>query len=156
MDDPKTMGADCLTDCVGAYYTYGGPVLVADFGTATTFNYVDGKGTIRAGYITTGIRAGAEALWGQTAQLPEVEIVRPKSILATNTRSAMQAGLYYTFLGGIERTVQQFREEIGEPFKVVTTGGLGRIFKDDTDVIDVYDPDLIFKGMALIYKRNVR
>ncbi len=68
----------------------------------------------------------------------------------------MQAGLYYTFLGGIERTVQQFREEIGEPFKVVTTGGLGRIFKDDTDVIDVYDPDLIFKGMALIYKRNVR
>ena len=156
MDDPKTMGADCLTDCVGAYYTYGGPVLVADFGTAPTFNYVDGKGPIRADYITTGIRAGAEALWGQTAQLPEVEIVRPKSILATNTRSAMQAGLYYTFLGGIERTVQQFREEIGEPFKVVTTGGLGRIFKDDTDVIDVYDPDLIFKGMALIYKRNVR
>ena len=129
---------------------------MADFGTATTFNYVDAKGTIRAGYITTGIRTGAEALWGQTAQLPEVEIVRPKSILATNTRTAMQAGLYYTFLGGIERTIRQFREEINEPFKVVTTGGLGRIFKDDTDEIDVYDPDLIFKGMALIYKRNVR
>jgi len=144
MDNPKTMGADCLTDCVGAYYTYGGPVLVADFGTATT------------GYITTGIRAGAEALWGQTAQLPEVEIVRPQSILATNTRTAMQAGLYYTFLGGIERTVQQFRKEIGEPFTVVTTGGLGRIFKDDTDAIDIYDPDLIFKGMALIYKRNTK
>ena len=155
MDNPKTMGSDCIADCAGAYHTYGGPVLVADFGTATTFNYVDGSGTIRSGYITTGVRTAAEALWGQTAQLPEVEITRPRSILATNTKDAMQAGLYYTFLGGVERTIAQFRREIGEPFKVVATGGLGRVFKDDLDLIDVYDPDLIFKGMAYIYSRNV-
>ena len=67
LDDPKTLGSDCIADCAGAYHTYGGPVLVADFGTATTFNYVDGSGTIRSGFITTGIRTGAEALWGQTA-----------------------------------------------------------------------------------------
>lgn len=156
IDDPKSLGSDCLADCAGAYHVYGGPVLVADFGTATTFNYVDATGTIRSGYIATGIRTGAEALWGQTAQLPEVEIVKPDSILATNTRTAMQAGLYYTFLGGLERTIRQFREEIDEPFQVVATGGLGRIFADDTDDIDIYDPDLIFKGMAAIYARNTR
>ena len=155
MDDPRSLGADLLADCAGAYTTYGGPVLVADFGTATTFNYVDSSGTIRSGFITTGIRTGAEALWGQTAQLPEVEITQPQSILATNTRTAMQAGLYYTFLGGIERTIQQFRKEIDEPFQVVATGGLSRIFKNNTDMIDVYDSDLIFKGMAYIYSRNV-
>ena len=156
LDDPKTLGSDCIADCAGAYHTYGGPVLVADFGTATTFNYVDATGTIVSGYITTGIRTGAEALWGQTAQLPEVEITRPKSILATNTRTAMQAGLYYTFLGGVEYTIAQFRKEIDEPFQVIATGGLGRVFQNDTDMIDVYDPDLIFKGMAYIYSRNVR
>lgn len=156
LDDPKTLGSDCIADCAGAYHTYGGPVLVADFGTATTFNYVDSSGTIRSGFITTGIRTGAEALWGQTAQLPEVEITQPQSILATNTRTAMQAGLYYTFLGGIERTIQQFRKEIDEPFQVVATGGLSRIFKNNTDMIDVYDSDLIFKGMTYIYSRNVK
>ncbi|KAB8287941.1 type III pantothenate kinase [Bifidobacterium ramosum] len=154
IDDPKSLGADMLADSVGAYVTYGGPVLVVDFGTATTFDYVDAKGTITAGIITTGIRTAAAALWGETAQLPEVEITRPKSILATNTRTAMQAGLYYNFLGGTERTIRQFHDEIGEDFQVVATGGLGRVLENDTALIDVYDPDLIFKGMAAIYARN--
>lgn len=154
MDDPKSLGADCLADCAGAFYTYGGPVLVTDFGTATTFNYVNIEGTITCGLVTTGIRTAAAALSGQTAQLPEIEITRPKSILATATKTAMQAGLYYNYLGGIERTIQQFHAEIGEDFQVVATGGLGRIFKDDTMLINVYDPDLIFKGMKTIYDRN--
>ena len=155
MDDPKSMGADCLADCAGAYHVYGGPALVADFGTATTFNYVDDRGTITAGLITTGIRTAAAALWGGTAQLPEVEITRPKTILAKGTKTAMQAGLYYNFLGGIERTIRQFRAEISEDFQVIATGGLGRVFADDTDLIDVYDPDLIFKGMAIIHQRTL-
>ncbi|RSX51688.1 type III pantothenate kinase [Bifidobacterium goeldii] len=157
VDDPKSLGADILADCVGAYRTYGGPVLVADFGTATTFTHVSADGVIDAGVITTGIRAGAAALWGDTAQLPEVEITRPTTILGTNTKTCMQAGLYYTFLGGVERTIDQFRRELqGEHFQVIATGGLGRVFADDTDLIDVYDPDLIFKGMLLIYQRNAR
>ena len=156
IDDPKTLGADCLADCAGAYYLYGGPVLVADFGTATTFNYVDASGTILSGLITTGIRTGANALWSSTAQLPEVEITRPRSILARSTKDAMQAGLYYGFLGGVERTIHQFHEEISDDFQVVATGGLGRIFADDTDLIDVYDPDLIFKGMAVIHAKTSR
>lgn len=156
LDDPRSLGADCLADCAGAYYVYGGPVLVADFGTATTFNYVDARGTITCGLIEPGIRTAASALSSGAAQLPEVEITRPDSILAKGTKTAMQAGLYYGFLGAIERTIEQFHAEIGEEeFKVVATGGLGRVFVNDTDLIDVYDPDLIFKGMAEIHARNV-
>ena len=134
MDNPQNMGADCIADCAGAYYEYGGI----------------------SGLITTGIRTAAAALWEGTAQLPEVEITRPKSILAKSTKPAMQAGLYYNFLGGIERTIAQFHKEIDEDFRVVATGGLSRVFADDTNMIDIYDPDLIFKGMRHIYDRNVR
>ena len=154
IDDPKSLGSDCLADCVGAYYTYGGPVLVADFGTATTFNYVNDEGVITCGLITTGIRTAAAALWGETAQLPEVEITKPKSILATGTKNR-DAGRTLLQLPRRHRThVRQFRMELDEPFTVVATGGLGRVFKDDTELIDVYDPELIFKGMALIHSRN--
>lgn len=171
IDNPRSLGADCLADCVGAYYVYGGPVLVLDFGTATTANLVDGHGTIRSGLITVGIGVGASALSHSTAQLPQVEITKPHSILATDTRAAMQAGLYYSFLGGVERIIEQSRAEFahstgrstgqdsdrdseGGDVKVVATGGLGRVFEGDTDLIDVYDPDLIFKGMAVIYART--
>jgi type III pantothenate kinase len=154
LDDPKSLGADCLADCVGAYGVYGGPVLVADFGTATTFNYVDGDKAIISGLISPGLQTSVSSLVSGTAQLPEVEITRPDSILAKGTKTAMQAGLYYNFLGGIERTVKQFHQEIGQDFKVIATGGLGSLFKNDTDVIDIYDPDLIFKGMAIIYRLN--
>ena len=129
---------------------------MAVFGTATTFNYVTADASVISGLITTGIRTAAAALWEGTAQLPEVEITRPKSILAKSTKPAMQAGLYYNFLGGIERTIAQFHKEIDEDFRVVATGGLSRVFADDTNMIDIYDPDLIFKGMRHIYDRNVR
>lgn len=154
IDDPKSLGSDCLVDCAGAYYCYGGPALVIDFGTATTYNYVDARGSIISGLITTGIRTAASALWGETAQLPEVEIRKPSTILAKNTETAMQAGLYYTFLGGIERTIEQFHHEIDEDFQVIATGGLSAMFKDETNMIDIVDPDLIFKGMSIIYDRN--
>lgn len=150
---PTLLGADLLADCAGAYTTYGGPVLVIDMGTATTYNYVDEKGAILAGLITTGIGTAAAALASNTAQLPEVQITRPKSILAANTKDAMQAGLYYDCLGGIERTITQFREELDTDFKVVATGGMSRIF--DCPLIDIVDPTLIFKGMASIYAKNV-
>ncbi|RBP98246.1 pantothenate kinase [Bifidobacterium aemilianum] len=155
LDDPKSLGADCLADCAGAYYLYGGPVLVADFGTATTFNYVDAQGAIVSGLISIGLGTAATALSRGTAQLPEVELTQPTSILATATDTAMQAGLYYGCLGGVERTIQQFHDELDEDFKVVATGGMGRIFQDDSDFIDIYDPDLVFKGMALIYRHTI-
>ncbi|MBT1166511.1 type III pantothenate kinase [Bifidobacterium simiarum] len=153
VDDPKTVGADRIADCAGAYYLYGGPVLVIDFGTATTYDYVDDTGTFCAGVISTGLESGASSLWSHTAQLPEVEITKPDTILATGTKTAMQAGLYYQYLGGVEYTINRFRKEIGHDFKVVATGGLGNVFYGDTDSIDVYDRQLIFKGLAIIYAK---
>ncbi|TCD54980.1 type III pantothenate kinase [Alloscardovia theropitheci] len=154
IDDPKSLGADCLVDCVAAYNLYGSPCLVIDMGTATTFNYVDSNGAITMGVIQTGLQTAARALAGNTAQLPEVEITTPSTILSKNTNSAIQTGLYYGFLGGIERLITQCRKEIGEDFTVVATGGFGRVIEHDTDFIDVYDPDLIFKGMKIIYDKN--
>ena len=153
MDNPKTTGSDMIVDAVAALKEYPAPLIIIDMGTATTYNYVDEKGAILAGLITTGIGTAAAALASNTAQLPEVQITRPKSILAANTKDAMQAGLYYDCLGGIERTITQFREELDTDFKVVATGGMSRIF--DCPLIDIVDPTLIFKGMASIYAKNV-
>ena len=154
IDDPKSLGADLLAGAAGAIAAYGGPALVADFGTATTYIHVDATGAIDSGVITAGIRATANALWGQTAQLPEVEIARPRTILATNTIACMQAGLYSDALGGVEMIIRRFRAAYDEPFRVIATGGLGRVFEGDCELIDVYDPDLVFKGMQQIYQRN--
>ena len=154
LENPRSVGADRIADCAGAFHEYGGPVLVVDFGTATTYDYVTKEGHFKAGAISVGIESGANALWGQTAQLPEIEIKRPETILAKNTQSEMQAGIFYQFLGGFEQTVKQFKKEIRKDFKVIATGGLGRVICDHTDLIDVYDPNLIFKGLKLIYEKN--
>ena len=129
-------------------------MLVVDFGTATTYDYIDEAGNFKAGAIGVGIESGANALWGQTAQLPEVEIRKPKTVMAKNTQTEMQAGIFYQFLGGFEKTVEAFRKEAKEPFKVIATGGLGRVICDYTDLIDVYDPNLIFKGLKIIYEKT--
>lgn len=127
LDNPRSVGADRIADCAGAYYTYGGPVLVVDFGTATTYDYVDEHGVFRAGAISVGIESGANALWGRTAQLPEVEIRMPETIMARNTATEMQAGIFFQFLGGFETTVKQYRRELKQDFRVIATGGLGRV-----------------------------
>lgn len=154
LENPKSVGSDRIADCAGAFYEYGGPVLIVDFGTATTYDYVDENGCFKAGTIGVGIETGANALWGQTAQLPEIEIKPPKTILAKNTQTEMQAGIFYQYLGGIEYTIKQFRKEVGKDFKVIATGGLGRIVCNHTKLIDVYDPNLIFKGLKIIYEKT--
>lgn len=154
LENPRSVGADRIADVAGAVAEYGAPVLVVDFGTATTYDYVDANGCFKAGAIAVGIESGANALWGQTAQLPEVEIRKPRTVMAKNTQTEMQAGIFYQFLGGFEKTVEAFRKEAGEDFKVIATGGLGRVICAHTDMIDVYDPNLIFKGLKAIYDRT--
>lgn len=154
LENPRSVGADRIADAAGAFHEYGGPVLVVDFGTATTYDYIDEGGNFKAGAIGVGIESGANALWGQTAQLPEVEIRKPRTVMAKNTQTEMQAGIFYQFLGGFEKTVEAFRKEAREPFKVIATGGLGRVICDYTDLIDVYDPNLIFKGLKIIYEKT--
>ena len=156
-DNPRQVGPDRIVDAVAAYELYGGPVLILDFGTATTYDLVSEDGAFQAAVTAPGIRLSARALWGGAAMLPEVEIKRPKSILATETVSSMQAGLVYGYIGQTEYIVKKMKEESGlDNMKVVATGGLGKIIVEGTDCIDVYNPKLTLQGLQMIYLKNRR
>ncbi|MDY3908663.1 MAG: type III pantothenate kinase [Eubacterium sp.] len=151
--NPMEVGADRIVDAVGAYFTYGGPVMVIDYGTATTYDLVTADGSFVAGVTAPGIRISAKALWSNAAKLPEIEIIKPESILAKTTITSMQAGLVYGTIGQTEYIIDKFREESGlSDMKVVATGGLGRIISEGTKKIDVYDPELTLQGTRLIYE----
>lgn len=154
-DNPKEIGPDRIVDVVGAYEKYGGPVLVLDFGTATTYDLVTEDGCFGVGITAPGIGISAKALWEDTAKLPEIEIKKPASILARETVSSMQAGLVYGQIGQTEYIIMQVKKETGiENLKVVATGGLGRVIADETDMIDVYDKTLTLEGLRFIYEKN--
>ncbi|MCM1496368.1 MAG: type III pantothenate kinase [Bacteroides sp.] len=156
-ENPREMGADRIVDAVAAYELYGGPVLVIDFGTATTHDLVLEDGSLVAGVTSPGIRISANALWNNAAKLPEIEIRKPESILAKNTVTSMQAGLIYGCIGQTEYIIRRMKEEAGlKEMKVVATGGLGKIISKETDAIDVYDPDLTLKGLKRIYEKQGR
>lgn len=154
-ENPREIGADRIVDAVAAYEKYGGPVLVLDFGTATTYDLIGPDGSFMAGITAPGIRISAKALWEDTAKLPEIEIKKPKSILAQETISSMQAGLVFGQIGQTEYIIDKVREESGfTDMRVVATGGLGRLISDETDKIEVYDRNLTLEGLRLIYEKN--
>lgn len=154
-EDPKAIGADRIVDAVAAYEKYGGPVLVLDFGTATTYDLITEKGEFCAGITAPGIRISSDALWKQTAKLPNIEIKKPGTILAQETISSMQAGLVYGQIGQTEYIIKKVKEESGiSSLKVVATGGLGRLIADETDAIDIYDSSLTLDGLRIIYGKN--
>lgn len=154
-ENPPQIGADRIVDAVGAYELYGGPVIVIDYGTATTYDFVDDKGDFFAGVTCPGIRISAKALWQDAAKLPEIEIKKPASILAKETISSMQAGLIYGQIGQTEYIVKNMIKESGlKNVKVVATGGLGKIIAQETDCIQHYDPNLTLEGMRLIYAKQ--
>lgn len=155
-DNPKEVGADRIVNVVAGYQLHGGPALVIDFGTATTYDVVTEKGEFIAGITSPGIRISADALWERAAQLPKFEIKRPKKILdAKNTITSMQAGLVYGYIGQVEYIANRVKEELGvDKLKVIATGGLGKIIQEGTDIIDVYDPLLTLKGLSIIYDKN--
>lgn len=156
-DNPKEIGSDRVVDAVAAYEKYGGPVLVLDFGTATTYDLVTEDGCFGCGITAPGIGISAKALWEDTAKLPEIEIKKPASILARETVSSMQAGLVYGQIGQTEYIINQVKKETGiENLKVVATGGLGRVIADETSAIDIYDKTLTLDGLRYIYEKNKR
>lgn len=156
-DNPREIGPDRIVDIVAAYEKYGGPVLVLDFGTATTYDLVTEDGKFGVGITAPGIRISAKALWEDTAKLPEVEIKKPDSILARETITSMQAGLVYGQIGQTEYIINQVKKETGlTNLKVVATGGLGRIIADETDTIDIYDSSLTLDGLRILYEKNRR
>lgn len=154
-ENPKEIGPDRIVDAVAGYEQYGGPIIVVDFGTATTYDLIGEKGTFEAGITAPGIETAGRSLWGGAAMLPAIEIRKPKSILAQETISSMQAGLVYGAIGQTEYIVQKIKDECGyDNIKVVATGGLGKIIADETECIDIYDPDLTLTGLRMIYNKN--
>ena len=156
-ENPKEIGPDRIVDAVAGYELYGGPVIVVDYGTATTYDLIGPNGTFEAGITAPGIETAARSLWGGTAMLPAIEIKKPKSILAKETISSMQAGLVFGAVGETEYIIRKIKEESAyENIKVVATGGLGKIIADETDSIDIYNPELTLQGLRLIYNKNKR
>ncbi len=155
--NPRQIGADRIVDAAAVYELYGGPAIVVDYGTATTFDLVDEDGTFTACVIAPGIRTSAQSMWSMAAKLPEFEIKKPQSILAQDTIACMQAGLVYGQIGQTEYIIRQMKKEFGrDDVKVVATGGLGRLIEKETDMIDIYDPMLTLQGMRLIFEKQKR
>ena len=155
IDNPREVGPDLIVDAGAAYEIYGGPVMVIDFGTATTYVTINEKGEFYAGVVSPGIRISAKALWEGTAKLPEIEIKKPDSILARETISSMQAGLIYGQIGQSKYIISEMKKASECPnMKVVATGGLGRLISEETEEIDIYDPILTLRGLKILYDKN--
>lgn len=156
LDRPEEVGADRLVNAVAAHKYYQGPLIVIDFGTATTFDVVDAKGNYCGGAIAPGPNLSLEALHLAAAKLPRVAIGRPRSVIGKATVPAMQSGVFWGYIGLIEGLVQRIEAEFGSPMTVVATGGLAPLFKDATKSIHHIDSDLTLRGLLEIQQRNVR
>ena len=155
VENPKEVGADRIVNSVAAYKKHGGPDIVIDFGTATTFNVIDGSGAFIGGVIAPGIKTSLTGLVSSTAQLPMIELVPPKKVVAKNTETNMQAGIIFGFSGLVDNIVGKIKKELGdENVKVIATGGLGEIIAKETKSISVVDRTLTLFGLKLIYDLN--
>ncbi|MGA9567077.1 MAG: type III pantothenate kinase [Candidatus Korobacteraceae bacterium] len=154
-DNPAEVGADRIVNSVAAYEKYGGPCIVVDFGTATTFDAVSPKGEYLGGVITPGIGISADALFERTARLPRVDIRKPPRVLATNTVNSLQSGLYYGYIGLIDGILERLMAELGSDVKVVATGGLASLMGGGSKYIREVDDLLTLEGLRIIYERNL-
>ncbi|WP_147535893.1 type III pantothenate kinase [Bacillus marasmi] len=154
-ENPREVGADRIVNAVAAIHEYGSPLIIVDFGTATTYCYVNEHSQYMGGAIAPGIGISTEALYSRAAKLPRIEIVRPEHVIGKNTVAAMQAGILYGYVGQVEGIVQRMKDQSPVPAKVIATGGLATLIAEESKVIDVVDPYLTLKGLKLIYKRNM-
>lgn len=155
-DNPKEVGADRIVNVAAAHDLYHRSCIIIDFGTATTFDYVSDDAVFQYTVIMPGLEISAKALTGNTAKLPEVELVKPDTVLASNTVSGMQVGIMYGYIGAVEHTIREMKKALGEDTYVVSTGGLGKVFAEESQLIHEYNPNIAFYGMKLIYKRTKR
>ena len=154
VDNPAEVGADRLLNALAAHRRYTGPLMVIDFGTATTFDVVDRDGAYIGGAIAPGINLSIEALHQAAARLPRIGIGRPQAVIGRATVPAMQSGLYWGYIGMIEGLTTRIKAEFDAPLKVLATGGLAPLFSEGTTIIDQIDPDLTLDGLRLLAERN--
>ena len=153
--EPKSdVGADRIANALAAFVLYGGPVVVVDFGTATTFDAISKSGEYLGGAIAPGIGISMEALFRAAARLPRIDLVRPPSPIGTTTETSMQAGVLYGFAGQVDEIVARFREELGKETKVVATGGLAELIASESRTIGVVNPLLTLEGLRLMWERD--
>lgn len=157
-DNPKEVGADRIVNAVAAHQIYGGPLIIIDFGTATTFCAVTSNSDYLGGAIVPGIKISSEALFARAAKLPRVELVKPPSVICRNTVQSMQSGIVYGYIGLVDYIVNKMKEEMKKYDKkdcfVVATGGLAKLIYSDSNTIDEINPYLTLEGLRILYEMN--
>ncbi len=153
-ENPREVGADRVANAAAAYRFFGGPTVVIDFGTGTTFDVVSARGEYLGGVIAPGIGIAAEALFQRTAKLPRVEVARPRSAIGRNTVAAIQAGLYFGYIGLVNEILNRIIQELGERPRVIATGGLAELIAPDIPVIERVVPEITLQGLRIIYELN--
>ena len=153
-ENPREIGADRIVNSVGAYEQFGGPLIVVDIGTATTFDIVAENGDYLGGVIAPGIGISSEALFQRAAQLPRVALVTPRTIICRNTVNAMQAGVIFGFVGQIDEIVRRIKAEMREDMRVIATGGMAKMISRESKTIDKVDNFLTLTGLRVLYERN--
>jgi len=154
MDNPREVGPDRIVNAVGGHHLYGGPLIVIDLGTATTFDVISEKGDYLGGAISPGIKVATESLFQRTAKLPRVELIRPKNVIGRDTITAMQSGFIFGYVGLIEGMVSRIQQELGVKTRVIATGGYAELLAKETKMIDIVDHYLTLIGLRVIHERN--
>ena len=155
-ENPREVGADRIVNAVAGIHLYGSPLVIVDFGTATTYCYINEDKQYMGGAIAPGISISTEALYSRASKLPRIEIARPDGVIGKNTVSAMQAGILFGYVGQVEGIVNRMKKQSDVTPKVIATGGLAALIGNESDVIDIVDPFLTLKGLHLIYMKNTK
>ncbi|MFJ8248085.1 type III pantothenate kinase [Peribacillus asahii] len=153
-ENPREVGADRIVNAVAGIHEFGSPLIIVDFGTATTYCYINEDKQYMGGAIAPGINISTEALYSKAAKLPRIEISRPEGVIGKNTVSAMQSGILYGYVGQVEGIVARIKEQSKIEPLVIATGGLAPLIANESTAIDIVEPFLTLKGLQLIYKRN--